>query len=121
MADTRQIVQSVRFEVGHDKGSAWIRLSTPGVPPITIPMEPQAAFEGAEQLARAAHMARFGKPAQSDRSYLAEQIKSRCTDQIRDWMINRCTHMLKTIRHSPAYTDRKLAETLVDTVMTKVA
>ena len=84
-------------------------------------MEPQAALEGAEQLARAAHMARFGKPTQSDRGYLAEQIRSRCTDQIRDWMVNRVTHMLKTLRTSPAYPDRKLAETLVDTVMTKVA
>ena len=120
MAEAKTI-QAVRFEVGHDRGQAWIRLSTPGVPPITIPMEPQAAFDGAEQLARAAHMARFGKPAQSDRGYLAEQIKARCTDQIRDWMVNRVTHMLRTLRTSPAYSDRKLAETLVDTVMTKVA
>lgn len=120
MPDAKKI-QAVRFEVGHDNGAAFIRLSTPGVPPITIPMDPQAAFDGAEQLARAAHMARFGKPAQSDRGYLAEQIKSRCTDQIRDWMVNRVTHMLRTLRTSPAYSDRKLAETLVDTVMTKVA
>ena len=114
-------VQAVRFEVGHQDGHAWIRLSTPGVPPITIPMEAQAAFEGAEQLARAAHTARFGKPPQNDRSYLAEQIRSRCTDQIRDWMVNRVTHMLRTLRTNAAYPDRKLAETLVDTVMTKVA
>ena len=120
MADEKP-TQAVRLEVGHENGKAWIRLSTAGVNPITIPMEPQAAFEGAEQLARAAHMARFGKPPQSDRSYLAEQIKSRCTDQIRHWMINRVTHMLRTLRTSPAYSDRKLAETLVDTVMTKVA
>lgn len=119
MADKKPI--PVRFEVGNDGGTAWIRLSTPGVPPITIPMDPQAAFEGAENLARAAHMARFGKPPHSDRSYLAEQIKSRVTDQIRDWMVNRVTHMLKTLRTNPAYPDRKLAETLVDTVMTKVA
>ena len=113
--------QAVRLQVGHDGGKAWIRLSTKGVPPITIPMDPQAAFEGAEQLARAAHMARYGKPAQSDGSYLKEQIKARLTDQMRDWLCNRVTHMLKTIRHSPEYSDRRLAETVVDTVMTKVA
>ena len=120
MADaTRE--QAVRLEVGHDQGKAWIRLSTAGVPPITIPMDPQAAFEGAEQLARAAHMARYGKPAQSDDSYLKEQIRARLTDQMRDWLCNRLTIMLKTIRHSPEYSDRRLAETMVDTVMTKVA
>jgi hypothetical protein len=113
-------VQAVVLEVGTDRGQAWLRLSTPGVSPITIPIEPQAAFECAEQLARAAHTAKYGKPPQSDKSYLAEQIKSRVTDQIRDWMVNRVTHMLRTLRTNPAYPDRKLAETLVDTVMTKV-
>ena len=114
-------VQGVRLEVGAEDGKAFIRLSTAGVQPITIPMDPQAAFEGAEQLARAAHTAKFGKPPQSDVSYLAEQIKSRITDQLRDWMVTRVTLMLKTIRTDPGYTDRTLAETLVDTILTKAA
>ena len=120
MADQRT-TQGVRWEVGARKGEAWIKLSTPDVPPIEIGIEPQAAFEMGEGLARVAHHAKFGKPPQSDRSYLQEQIKSRVTDQLREWMVNRVTHMLKTLRTDPAYKDRKLAETLVDTILTKVA
>ena len=113
--------QAVAIEVGHTGGTAWIRLSTKGVPDVTIPIEPQAAFDTAERLARAAHTAKYGKPPATDASYIQEQIRSRVTDQIRDWMVNRVTHMLRTLRTSPAYSDRKLAETLVDTVMSKVA
>jgi hypothetical protein len=112
--------QDVQFEVGAEKGRAWLKLMTAGVPPVQIGLDPQAAFEMGEGLARAAHMARFGEAPQSDESYLRDQIRERVTEQLHDHMVTRITHMLKTLRHSAQHNDRKLAQTLVETILQKV-
>lgn len=113
--------QAVRWEVGATLGQTWIRFYTDGVPPITIPMDPQAAFEMGEKLARAAHVARFGKAPQSDGSYLHDQIRQRVTEDLRKMLIQRCAVMMNSIRNSPLYSNDRLAAEVVDTVLTKVA
>lgn len=46
---------------------------------------PDSAFEFAEALARAAHKAKFpGERVPEDFSYLAQQVKQRLTDEMRD-------------------------------------
>jgi hypothetical protein len=47
--------------------------------------EPDSAFAFAEHLARAAHRAKFpGERMPEDFSYLAQQVKQRLTDEMRD-------------------------------------
>lgn len=113
-------VQSVWLEVGADRGQAWIKISTAGASPITIPIDPQAAFECAEKLARAAHTAKFGEPPQSDESYIRDQIRARVTDNIRDRMTNRVSLMLNTLREDKRHNNRALAQLLVETILQKV-
>jgi len=77
--------------------------------------EPQAAFEFAEHMARAAHRARFpGERLPEDWSYLAQQIKQRLTDEMRDRLAVRVRTAL------PSLLERKdlnyVATQLVDTI-----
>ncbi len=113
--------QNVHCEVGAQRGKAWLELSTKGVPPIKIALDAQAAFEMGESLARAAYTARYGTEPPSDTGYLHEQIRARVTEQMRDMLANRVSVMLNSLRHDPHYNNRRLAETLVDTILTKVA
>lgn len=112
--------QAVKWEVGTEAGQVWMRFTSSGVPPLTITVDPQAAFEQGEMLARAAHAARFGQAPASDAAYLQEQIRSRVTDQLRGFMINRIGVMLNSLRTNKAYSNEKLSATLVDTILTKL-
>jgi hypothetical protein len=113
-------VQGVKIEIRDQAGKAWIKLSTEGVPPVEISLDPQAAFDIGEALARFAHKAKFGEPANTDESYLHEQIRARVTERMRTFLTNRISVMLNTMREDKAWTNYKLAERLVETVLTKV-
>lgn len=67
--------------------------------PVTrIVFDPQNAFNLAEHLARAAHKARFpGEKMPNDFSYLAQQIKQRLTDDMRDRLALRVRSMLPSL------------------------
>ena len=111
---------AVKWEVGTEAGQVWMRFTSPGVPPLTITVDPQAAFDQGEMLARAAHAARFGEDPASDTAYLQQQIRDRVTEQLRGFMVTRIGVMLNSLRTSPAYSNEKLAATLVDTILTKL-
>ena len=121
MADQKTDVQ-VSFDVGSRLGECWIRFTAPGVSPITIPMEPQAAFEMGEKLARAAHTAKFGKaPEEADGAYLMSQVKSRVTEDLRKMLIQRISVMFNSTRFDKAWSNPKLAAEVVDNILTKTA
>lgn len=120
MAD-QPAVQGVTWTVQDRKGAVIMRLATEGAQPIEITVEPQAAFEIGEQLARAAHTARFGEPLQSDMSYLQDQIRERVTEDYRMFLVRRISVMLNSLRDNPGWSNGRLAAELVDTILTKVA
>lgn len=113
--------QAVRFTIVDGGDKVILRLSTVGVPDINIPMDPQAAFEGAEVMARLAHKVRFGTEIKSDRSYIADQVRARVTEEYRHFLVNRIKLMLNSMREDKKWTNQKLAEELVDTVVSKFA
>ena len=84
-----------------------------------IDFEPQNAFEVAEGLARTAHKARFGENAPDDTGYLAQQIKSRLTEQMRDKMVQRVAIMLTSmIRQEKSH--GYMALQIVDSIFAEV-
>lgn len=66
-----------------------------------IVFEPQGGFNVAENLARCAHKARFpGERLPEDFSYLAQQVKQRLTDEMRDRLAVRVRAMLPSLLES---------------------
>ena len=122
MADqTEKPTQAVTWEVGAEQGQAWIRFYTNGASPITIPINPQAAFEMGENLARAAHFARHGHANQSDSGYLLEQAKNKATEQMRMMLVQRLSVMLNSLREDKTWSNGLLAVELGDVIFSKVA
>jgi len=113
-------IHKVTMTVWSAPGTCGVVLSTPGVPDMRIPMDAQVAFETGEKLARAAHMARFGEPAQTDQAYLADQIKRRTGEQHRRFLINRATVMLTSMREDKTISHAKLAKEIVEQLLNKV-
>jgi len=114
-------VQAVTWEVGAEKGKAWIRFYTAGANPLTIPMDPQAAFDMGENLARAAHFARHGRANESDSKYVLEQTRNKATAQMHTFLINRFTVMLNSMREDKKWSNHQLATELIDIAFNKVA
>lgn len=88
-------------------------------PRDTIVFDPQSAFTFAEHMARAAHRAKFpGDRLPEDFSYLAQQIKQRLTNDMRDRLVIRMRTML------PSLLERKdlnyAALQIVDTIFAAV-
>ncbi len=84
-----------------------------------VVFEPQMAFTIAEQLARAAHRARFPEERMPDDfSYLAQQIKQRLTDDMHDRLQIRIAKML------PSLLERKnltyMSKQIIDTVFSAI-
>lgn len=88
-------------------------------PTTTIVFEPQAAFQIGEAMARAAHAARFPGDKLDDRSYIAQQVRSRNIEDIRVRVINRVSIMLETEQFR-LWTPGKRAMHLVDAVLREV-
>lgn len=89
-------VTSVTWDVSVHLGKVVTTLRAPGIGALPITVDPQAAFEMGEKLARAAHEARFGEPLQSDVQYLAEQIKKRATEDWQAMMLRRLHHVARS-------------------------
>lgn len=84
-------------------------------PETYVVLEPQMAFTVAEQMARAAHRARFPEERMPDDfSYLAQQIKQRLTDDMRDRLQIRIAKMLPSIleRKDLIYASKQLIDTV---------
>lgn len=113
--------QAVNVSVTDRDGQVVLMLTTDSASPLPIVVDPQAAFDLGEQMARAAHTARFGSAPASDHLYLQEQIRSRVTEQLRGFMIRRLELMLNSLREDKTWSNRRLATELLDTVLTKVA
>lgn len=84
-----------------------------------IDFDPQNAFDIAEALARTAHKARFGEDPPDDKSYLAQQIKSRLTEQMRDKMVARVALMLTSMIRKDK-THGYMALQIVDSIFAEV-
>ena len=90
--------ESVDIALKDHKGKVMMIFPRP-VPHIIF--EPQNAFNVAENLARCAHKARFpGDRLPEDFSYLAQQVKQRLTDQMRDRLAVRVRAMLPSLLES---------------------
>lgn len=83
-------------------------------------LDPQNAFQIGEAIARAAHVARFGTQPPADGSYLAQQIRSRVTDETRDRMVTRVSVMLQSLRDQNK-SNGQIALQVVDTIFAEVA
>lgn len=115
--------EAVQLQIVDGGDKVVLRLIDPAgrVPPINIPMDPQAAFDAGEIMARMAHKVRFGEHVKSDQDYLAEQIRSRTTEQYRHFLVNRIKLMFNSLREDKKWSNQRLAEQVVDTVVTKFA
>lgn len=119
---TEKQPQAVHLEILNGGNKVVIQLTTAGVPPVQIPMDPQAAFEGGEAMARMAHAVRFPhETLKKDQSYLADQIRARTTEQYRNFLVKRVELMFNSLREDKKWSNQKLAEEVVDVVVTKFA
>lgn len=85
-----------------------------------IDFNPQSAFDLAEAMARTAHKARFGEYPPNDEGYLAQQIKARLTEQMRDKMVARVALMLTSMIRQDK-THGYMALQIVDSIFAEVA
>ena len=103
--------------VGDEHGQVFLRFPQPMQ---VLVLDPQNAFTIAEAVARSAHKARFGVDAPTDQSYLAQQVKDRLTDEMRDRMIARVTLLLNNAKTEPK-TPGYWAMQIVDSVFNAVS
>ena len=103
--------------VGDENGKVFVRFKDPV---NVFLLDPQSAFEMGEQMAKAAHKARFGEDVPDDVNYLAQQVRLRVTEQMRDRKINRVAIMLNNFKEgtkTPGY----WAQQIVDTILSDIA
>lgn len=111
----------VAMNVAISGGNVLLLLTAEGLTDIPITVTPQAAFELGEQMGRAAHEARFGQKVPSDMGYLHQQVRERCTEDMRKLLSQRVNVMLNSLREDKKWSNEKLARELVDVVLTRVA
>jgi len=109
--------KSTNIAIGIHNGKVVIHWHQPTT---QISFDPQNAFEFGEQMARTAHKARFGEDAPSDGSYLAQQVRQRLTEDLRDRMVTRVVHIIRSQQErkkSPA----DVARSVVDVIFAEVS
>lgn len=79
-------------------------------------LDAQNAFVVGEALARAAHEARFGDKPPSDQSYIAQQVRARVTEDLRDRLVTRLALMIHSMR-TENKSDGEIAMQVVDRVL----
>lgn len=84
-----------------------------------IDFTPHNAFLFAEMLARTAHKAQFGDDVPADGRYLAQQIKAKLTEEMRDKMVQRVALMVTSML-SQGKTHGYMALQIVDTIFAEV-
>lgn len=113
--------QSVTWAVATHMGRVVVTLRTAGANDLPIKLDPQAAFEMGEAMARAAHEARFGVPAQTDASYLRDQIRRRVTEDYRNMMVRKLELMFATFyREQVKWPPAKAAAETFDIVASRL-
>jgi len=85
--------------------------------PLVVPMAAQTAFELGEKLARAAHALKFPNERISDGSYIAQQVRARETDKIRDDAIVRLTRHIQNDMTTNTKSPGRRAVEYVDVVL----
>lgn len=113
--------QSVRTEVTVFGKNVVLSLSTAGVGTVPITLDPQAASQMAEHLARAAFEAFHGNPARTDISHVHAQVQAKVTAQMESLLRKRLEVMLNSLREDRTKSNAWLATELLHTVLTKVA
>lgn len=103
--------------VGDDRGHVFVRFPQPMT---FLLMEPENAFHIAEAIARAAHKARFGTDAPTDRSYIAEQVRLRVTEEMRDRKITRVAVLVENAKRG-GKTTGYWAMQIVDAILSDIA
>jgi hypothetical protein len=102
--------------IGDENGRVFLRFQKPMA---WIALDPQNAFDIGEAIARAAHKARFGETP-TDSAYLAQQVKARLTDQLRDRLIINISTMLRSLQEQ-GKSPGQMALHVVDTILSEVA
>ncbi len=110
----------VKMNVDVRDGNVLIVLAATGLPDVPILITAQAAFELGEKMARAAHQARFGEVVQDDRSYIAQQVRERVTEDYRMFLTQRVATILASIREDRAWSNGKVAAHIVEEILRKV-
>lgn len=113
------MTENVDIALNDHKGKVIMLFPRP-VPHIVF--EPQGAFNVAENLARCAHKARFpGESLPEDFSYLAQQVKQRLTDEMRDRLVVRVRSMLPSLleRKDLNYVSLQLVDTIFSALDTE--
>lgn len=103
--------------IGDEGGRVFLRFKEPIA---WVALDPQNAFDIGEAIARAAHKARFGGEAPADSSYLAQQVRARLTDQLRDRLIISISTMLRSLQEQ-GKSPGQMALHVVDTILSEVA
>jgi len=85
--------------------------------PMAVPMAAQTAFDLGEKLARAAHALKFPHDRIEDGSYIAQQVRARATDKIRDDAIVRLTRHIQNDLALNTKSPGKRAVEYVDVVL----
>jgi hypothetical protein len=84
-----------------------------------IVFDPQVAFNLAEHIARCAHKAKFpSERIPNDFSYLAQQVKQRLTEEMRDRLVVRMRTMLPSALESKdlGYVSRQIVDTIFSAI-----
>ena len=113
MADPNTLEGNVNIAIAAKAGKVVVRFQRPVENWV---LDPQNGFEIGEALARTSHRARFGREPPTDQSYLAQQVRARVTEQLRQRMVARATVMMTSL-----YTEKKepakIAQLLVDALL----
>ena len=110
-----------RVDVSAVRGKVQMLLSTSGVNPVPILLEPQFASELAENLAKSAYEAHTGRPARTDISHLHAQVVAKVNPQMEKFLRQRLELMLNSLREDKNKSNAWLARELLETVLSKVA
>jgi len=108
---------AIDIAIGEDRGRVVLMWHKPAT---SVTLEPQNAFVLAENLARAAHAARFPGEKLPDTGYLAAQIRAKVTEELRDRLVARAAMMLHSARQSPK-SDGQIALEIVDQLLAAVS
>lgn len=106
--------QSVSVVIADERGVVTMTLRSTGVGDVPITLDPQAASELSEKLALAAHNAQSGS-----KLVLLPETPAHMADRKRPMLVRRLEVMLNSLRYGQ-WSNKRLAEEMVDTVMTKV-
>lgn len=111
--ESKAEVQASNVGIAVHEGQVLVRFDWPL---DLIKLDPQNAYHIGEAIARAAHEARFGEKMQTDASYIAQQVRARITEAMRDRLVQRLSLIVHSMRLENK-SDGEIAMTVVDRVL----